>query len=233
MHKNPAITMHEYQRKLDDTFPTTEDKFMMAFALLDDNVKHSIWNDRHFRWVLQSRDYTVEKKSKLNYPLHPCRKEEIARLYPAEVSSTDDQIWDLQEQGHLFCYEEGMLPERMRFYEKGYKDYATFSINIYSCASKVTMFDGSVVGGPDAPCEFDQQKILESINNNQVRMVVVHNQESFDKNEFNDDRIKKHAELKAIKTFVEEAEYVYGTIDQHQLHDKTGLLQMAVIDPWE
>ena len=155
MHKNPAITMHEYQRKLDDTFPTTEDKFMMAFALLDDNMKHSIWNDRHFRWVLQSRDYTVEKKSKLNYPLHPCRKEEIARLYPAEVSSTDDQIWDLQEQGHLFCYERGMLPDRMRFYEKGYKDYATFSVNIYSCASKVTMFDGSVVGGPDAPCEFD------------------------------------------------------------------------------
>ena len=79
-------------------------------------------------------------------------------------------------------------------------DYSRFMIDLWSCASKFTMADGSIVGGTDSDCETSFQNILDAIVDTQLYTWVFYNQPKFDYTEYGEDRIIKQTMMTEIRS---------------------------------
>ena len=89
-------------------------------------------------------------RTEVLYPLHACNQDEFGQFYPPKTGQISDEVIKLQADGNLFC----LHPELRNFEFQGSSwagnEYKLVEILMIPCASKITIHDGSEVGGDES-----------------------------------------------------------------------------------
>lgn len=82
VHKSPIVISNEDVNpdQADDELDTGKEDFMMAFAL-EDYYLGSKSDPRYVQWLARLIIQTEDNWETVNYPLHPCSKEELDNFY--------------------------------------------------------------------------------------------------------------------------------------------------------
>ena len=79
----------------------------------------------------------------------------------------------LQDGGHFYCIDFKALGFDIYGSEMSGVDFAALDVMLIPCASQVTLFDGSVIGG-DENCIWDKRK-MEIIMDMSYNLSIFHN----------------------------------------------------------
>ena len=74
--------------------------------------------------------------------------------------------------------------------------FSALEIRMLPCATQVTAFDGSLLGG-DQSCIYDKEEVLEYLGS-AIDLLVLANHGDFNQNDFEDDRIKRAAKITTL-----------------------------------
>ena len=128
----------------------------MAFTIENRDGKTIDYDPAFVRWIAKTVEYKGDVRTEVLYPLHACNKDEFSQFYPPKTGQISDEVIKLQADGNLFC----LHPELRNFEFQGSSwagnEYKLVEILMIPCASKITIHDGSEVGG-DESCEWDKQ----------------------------------------------------------------------------
>lgn len=132
---------------------------------------------RYVRWVMALWE---KKDAKWNinwYEMHKCSDEEISKFKPAKDKPTAEKVKRLQDGKHLYCQDWKELEFELYGTETAGVDYTALDVMIVPCASKITLYDGSVVGG-DEDCAWEKEDV-QSYLGAAFNMLMYHNQNEF------------------------------------------------------
>ena len=102
--KNPEIitNIEKDAFREGDNLDTTEDDFMMAFAL-EDFFRGSLNDPRYIRWNARYVVAHSDGSFTTNYiPLHPCTESDLSNLKSMD-KRTSDKLKKMREKDGLFC----------------------------------------------------------------------------------------------------------------------------------
>lgn len=106
--------------------------------------------------------------------MHKCTNEEFNMFKPAKNEGTATKVNQFHADGHFFCNDWKAMRFALRGTETSGLEYTTFDPMLIPCASKVTLFDGSVIGGGDE-CVWDEKEVSEYMGTT-FNMLAYHNQ---------------------------------------------------------
>ena len=105
-------------------------------------------------------------------------------------------------------------------------DFSALDVLLVPCASRITLFDGSVVGGEE-DCIWDRNK-MEEVFDDAYNFMVYHNQHEFQNEDFGEDtRIKYVSTLQAIFSTTHNARWTMTPIELNKLIDEVALFQLG------
>ena len=84
-----------------------------------------------------------------------CTEQDFKRFNPPNNIVTEEKVDKLLSNGHFYCFDWDLMgPKVLYGAENTGTSYATLDPMLTACASRVTLFDGSLLGGGD-DCEWD------------------------------------------------------------------------------
>ena len=90
--------------------------------------------------------------------MHRCTDEEFEKFYAFEDAATS-KAESFQAGGHLWCLDVAHLIQLNGSWRTD-EFFGAIEAAVFTCASQVTLFDGSIQGGSE-DCEWDKDKVLE------------------------------------------------------------------------
>ena len=101
-------------------------------------------------------------------------------------------------------------------------DFASFDAMLVPCASRVELYDGSMVGGDD-DCIWDKDAVLNYFGS-AFNTLAYYNQQEFKEKKFGiDDRIERYSELYSTFATTKDAHFTEAWVEQNELHDEVDL----------
>ena len=97
---------------------------------------------------------------------------------------------------------------------------------VIPCASRVTFFDGSVVGADD-DCVWDKDAVMNYMGS-AFNLLSYYNQQEFKEDAFDkDDRIEYRSELHTTFTATKDAHYTQAWVELNELEDSVDFFQLG------
>ena len=224
--KNPQIVTNTQPLEAGYKYPTTGDDFMTAYAAENYDTGKGISDPRYIRWVTAYVQRINDEWVTKWYPMYKCQEKDLARFATPDSVTTKEKVKRLQDGGHFFCIDWTTMKFDLYGAEAQAVDFAVVDVSLIACASRITLFDGSVVGG-DEDCIWDQPK-MEEIMNMSYNFIVYHNQHEFLDNEFDEDRrIDNYSTLQATFSTTFDPRWTLSPIELNRLIDETGLFQLG------
>ena len=175
--KNPMMQRLTANIDTKESYSLSQDEFMMAVMIEKSGGKDIPYDSRYTRWIAEGWEYKVrEDEYKITRTLmHPCTADDLSNFYTPDSAETAQKFSKFVLDGNLFC-----LSKKAREFEifgSYYQphDYNGFFIKQIPCATLVTLYDGSEVGGPDEDCVLDQQQVKAHLGNNNFQMQLYFN----------------------------------------------------------
>ena len=108
--------------------------------------------------------------------MHVCTDEDFGNFYPIQKGQAA-YVNSLKEQGNWFCFDWSTLNIDINGSWKTDPNYQAIFPRLISCASEITAFDGSTLGGYDG-CITDE-KVVKDWLGATIDLIVLTNQPSF------------------------------------------------------
>ena len=173
IHKNPNIVSNEIQLEAGKIYATAQDEFMMAFAAESYSNGNGISDPRYVRWITGYKIRIGTEWSVKYYPMYQCRDEDFTRFFTPDTKKTEIKVQRLREGGHFYCLDWKALGFDLYGKEVSAVDVAALDPMLIPCASRVTLFDDSIIGGDDE-CVWDQSK-TDEIMDGAYNFITYHN----------------------------------------------------------
>ena len=97
--------------------------------------------------------------------MHKCNEQEYERFNVAENLDTNNKKERLRNGNNFFCIDERALGFELFSSEASGVDFHALDIVLMPCATRTTLFDGSVVGGDDN-CIWDKEEMTNYMGRN-------------------------------------------------------------------
>ena len=105
--------------------------------------------------------------------MHKCNEREYERFNKVENFAFNKKQKRLRDEGAFYCIDERALGFDLHGTEDTGVDFTALEIVLMPCASRVTLFDGSIVGGDDN-CIWDQDEMINYVGRT-VNLLGFHN----------------------------------------------------------
>ena len=131
---------------------------MLAFAAENYDTGAPLSDPRYVRWVANLAFKEGNGTSHTYYPMHKCTDDEFARFDTPKNEMTAIKVKRLQAGGDFFCLNKQILEYNLKGSETFGTNYTALDPMMVPCASSITLFDGSILGGHD-DCVWDKDEV--------------------------------------------------------------------------
>ena len=164
--KNPTINTN-YESLPDDeaVFETNSDDLMLAVAAENYITGAPLTDPRYIQWLTGIWTRIEDELVIEWYPMHKCNEREYERFNKVDNFANNRKKERLRNEDALYCIDERALAFDLYGAEEKVGDFVALDTVLMPCASRVTLFDGSVVGGDDS-CIWDQDEMTNYMGRN-------------------------------------------------------------------
>ena len=131
---------------------------MLAFAAENYDTGAPLSDPRYVRWVYGVADNAGNGTNNYFYPLRKCTDDEFGRFDTPKDEVTATKVQHLQAGGNFFCLDLRKMDYDLRGSETSGTSFTALDPMLVPCASRITLFDGSVLGGHD-DCVWDKDAV--------------------------------------------------------------------------
>ena len=200
---------------------------MVAFAAEHYETGIGLSDPRYVKWINSVVHRIDGKLFRKYYLMHKCSNEEFVRFSDPINAKTAKKVQQLQTEGNFFCFDWKVIGDITLFgSEESGVDYGALDPMLIPCASRVQLYDGSVIGGEDT-CVWDKEEVRKYMGQTFYTMAY-HNQQVFMKDQYDEDeRIGQRSEVLASFTSMDKASWTQSFIQRDELIDEVELFQIG------
>ena len=219
--QNPMISSYTSYGEFDESqkYYTGHEDFVVAVALIIADTGEAMNDPRYIKWVAKYRENRdgVNKVEKI-IPMHPCSQKEFEKFYQVEPSSTN-LVEKLRASDGLYCinYE---AHDFVLYGDKFHGNFAQLDLQAVPCHQRESAMEGEATDYVRDDCVTTQESTFEYFFDT-TDLVILHNQVSFQSNEYGEKRFNKRSTTQRVRVDVRQPNWNPTLIQKNLLQDET------------